>query len=103
MTATAMPLASVWVMIFLTSPSMAAPLGIVCETTATGRQQAAKNTVKSGTLCRVAIGEQSFQRSTLAVASSGTLRRLFNVYADFRTQGERPPLKPIMTSFGYRF
>src|ERR1700683_2793899 len=48
MTPTAMPLASVWVMILLTSPSMAAPLGIVCETAATGRQQAARTTVKNG-------------------------------------------------------
>src|ERR1700733_8941835 len=48
MTATAMPLAWVWVMIFPTSASMAAPLGIVCATAATVRQKAAKTTPKSG-------------------------------------------------------
>src|SRR2546429_2443860 len=48
MTATAMPLAWVWVMILLTSASMAAPLGIVCAVAATGRQKAVKSTANSG-------------------------------------------------------
>src|SRR6476620_11541007 len=48
MTARAMPLAWVRVMILLTSASIAAPLGIVCATAATGRQKAGKNKVKSG-------------------------------------------------------
>jgi hypothetical protein len=61
---------------------MAAPSGIVCETTATGRQQTARSTVKSGTFLRVAIGEQSLQNSTLVVASIGACGP-FTVYEYF--------------------
>jgi hypothetical protein len=48
MTATAMPLALVRVIILPASASMAAPLGIVCAAAATGRQKAAQTTVKAG-------------------------------------------------------
>src|SRR5450631_116027 len=92
MTATAMPLASVWVMILLTSPSMAALLGIVCETTATGRQQAARSTVKSGKFFRVAMDEQVLSELDPEWLQQGNRRSLLNVYADSRNRGERSPL-----------
>src|SRR5579864_9028356 len=48
MTATAIPLALVWVIILLTSPSMAAALGIDCANAAAETQNAADNRTKSG-------------------------------------------------------
>src|ERR1017187_5680509 len=48
MTATAIPLAWVRVMILPTSASMAVPVGIACAKAVTGRQKAGKSTAKNG-------------------------------------------------------
>src|ERR1017187_787002 len=48
MTATAIPLAWVRVMILPTSASMAVPLGIACAKAVTGRQKAGTSTAKNG-------------------------------------------------------